>query len=136
MKTALSLLFACLAVSVAACSTLTTVKDAEGSGTVRIYAASSDRIWEAMPQVIEEVGLDLMRVEPENHVVLARHDATLVSYGEHVAVFVRPRQDGRSEVEVVSEPTLATTIAAEDWTDEVFDALNARFEVEPLARSG
>lgn len=137
MKTGIKLIFACLlAAAVSACSTLTTVKEAEGEGTVHVYAASKDKIWAAVPGIIEELGLDLMRTEPENHVFLARHDATLVSYGEHVAVFVRPRSDGRTEVEVVSEPTLATTFAAEDWTDEVFAELDKRFERRPLGASG
>jgi hypothetical protein len=80
-----------------------------------------------MPGVIEDVGLDLVSADRSDNVVLAQHAASAFSFGENVSVFVRDLENGQTEVEVVSKAAMSTNVLANDWSDDIFEALDERF---------
>lgn len=113
--------------TLAACQTPTEVREDEGKGPTRTYVASFDSMWEAMPAVVHNAGLELADEDETSGTVLASHGLSPFSFGENVAIFVRDRGDTLTEVEVVSKPALATNVFANDWSDEIFDQVGDRF---------
>jgi hypothetical protein len=129
----ISAILAAAAVSVNyGCSTLADARAARGTGTARVYAVSPDAVWNALPAVIKEAGLDFVGDNRPEGYLLAQRGITPLSYGEHVAIFVDPARPGTgTRVEVVSKKAMATNVLAPDWEGEILDKLG-----EKLAKPG
>ena len=106
------------------CSSLNEARKDKGKGTSRIYKASLDTVWSAVPQAVSDMGLDIAGKSEEDGYVLARKGLSAFSYGEYVAVFVEKVDDERTKVEVVSKKALATNIFAWNWEKPILDRLS------------
>ncbi len=80
-----------------------------------------------MPDIVQQAGLEFVSKDRETGQVIATHGMTLISYGENVAIFVHPEGADATQVEIVSKAAVSTNIFANDWSDDLFDELDARF---------
>ena len=124
------ILSAALAVGIAllntGCSTLADARAARGTGETRIYDVPASAVWNALPAVIKEAGLDFVGDNRGEGYVLAQRGISLMSYGEHVAIFVDPLQGSRTRVEVVSKKAMATNLLAPNWEGEILERLGQK----------
>jgi hypothetical protein len=108
-----------LILTLPACSTLGDVRRAEGQGVVKTYPASMDRTWDAALSTLKKLNLDVATENKATGYILAQRGLTLMSYGENVAIFVKKKGEGTSEVEVVSKKVYAANVFAPDWTNDI-----------------
>jgi hypothetical protein len=108
----------------AGCTTLADARDAKGTGIPRIYDAPFGTVWEAVPSAVERCGPDVVEVNKQDGYVLAVKGATLLSFGENVAVFVNEVDDKRARVEVVSKKVVEINILARNWAEPILDELS------------
>ncbi|NWK78371.1 hypothetical protein [Aquitalea sp. LB_tupeE] len=122
----ISLLFACIAL-LSGCSTMATSIAAKGSGTARVYAASTEQVWAVLPGVVRASGLDYVNGDKQQGMALAQRGMSALSYGENVAIFVSPEpsqsKTSQTRVEVVSKRTFAPNILATNWESVLLDGL-------------
>lgn len=122
----ISLLFACIAL-LSGCSTMATSIAAKGSGTSRVYTASTEQVWAVLPGVVRASGLDYVNGDKQQGMALAQRSISAFSYGENVAIFVSPVQSpskaSQTRVEVVSKRTFAPNILATNWESVLLDGL-------------
>lgn len=105
------------------CTTLKDATDAKGSGKAVVYSAPFNITWDAVVLVIEESNLDLVAKDKEEGKVLAQKGMSAFSYGENVAIFVEPKKEDATVVEVVSKRSLKTNITARDWSGYIHDEI-------------
>ena len=112
----------------AGCATLSDAQKARGSGPSRVYAASFETIWSAMPSAIAAAGLQNVEANKKEGYMLAQRGMTALSYGENVAVFMEPVGKKQTKVEVVTKRTWAPSVFAPDWADPIFAELDKKFK--------
>jgi hypothetical protein len=116
------------AIGTSGCTTAADARRAEGSGTRRAYRAPLADVWSAMPDIIAAAGLDLASTDRASGQIIATNGVSLFSFGENVAIFVRAAGRDETQVEVVSKAAGSTNVFANDWSDDLFDRLDARFK--------
>jgi hypothetical protein len=109
------------------CTTINTAAKAQGSGEQVIYKAPFDVVWVAMPTILTNVGLQLVSVNDDKHIFLAKHGISGWSWGENVAIFVEKIVNEKTSVEVITKRKLATNFTAQDWDGPIFIQLDTRF---------
>jgi len=125
-------LIAAVAIFNSGCATLADARAARGTGEARIYDVPADAVWTALPGVLKEAGLDFVGDNRQEGYALAQRGISLLSYGEHVAIFVQEMRPGpKTRVEVVSKKAMATNVLAPNWEGEILDKLGQK-----LARPG
>ena len=112
--------------TITGCSTLADTRNAEGTGKKVTYSKSVDEVWPLAILALQDVGLDVIEVNKAQGFITAKRNMTAFSYGENVAIFVRPASANGTSVEVLSKKVLATTVFAPDWTEDIFKRLNNR----------
>jgi hypothetical protein len=110
------------------CATLSDAQKARGSGTSKVYAASFETVWSAMPSVISTVGLQNVEANKKDRYMLAQRGVTALSYGENVAVFIEPVGKKQTKVEIVTKRTWAPSVFAPDWAEPIFAELDKKFK--------
>jgi len=108
------------------CSTLADTRNAEGTGKTITYSKNIDEVWPIALLALQDLGLDVIEVNRAQGYILAKRNISALSYGENVAIFVRPASAGKTNVEVLSKKVLATTVFAPDWTEDIFRRINIR----------
>jgi hypothetical protein len=119
-----------LVVSIAStgCTTMADAKKAQGTGQKVVYQASFDKIWDIMPEVVTEAGLEFIAANPSDNSILAQRGITAFSYGENVAIFVEIVTEGdTTSVEVISKKSMQTNVFAPNWAKPIFKELDKRF---------
>jgi hypothetical protein len=123
----LALLVAGASVLQSGCTTLADARMARGTGESRIYDTPPATIWNALPGVLKELGLDHVGDNRQEGYLLAQRGISLFSYGENVAIFVDElARAGRTRVEVVSKKAMETNIFAPNWAIDILNALAQR----------
>ena len=110
------------------CSTLSSVKEAKGSGTNRLYNKPFENVWSETVETVESCGLIVVSTDKTKGEIMAEKGMTTVSYGENVGVFVKPMGEAQTQVEVVSKRVLAANILAKDWEVEIFKYLDFKLQ--------
>ncbi|WP_038492017.1 hypothetical protein [Collimonas arenae] len=117
-----------VSLAVSGCTTLADSRSAKGTGTARVYDATSDAIWTALPKIVKDVGLDYVGDNKSEGYALAQRGISAFSYGENVAMFIEPTStNDKTRVEVVSKRALATTVFAKNWETAILDKLGTVF---------
>ena len=120
------LLFAC----VAGCTTVSDVANYEGGGKKQTFQASAEAVWAALPAIVEKLGLETASVDSARQTLLAKGGVSAFSWGEAVAVFVRPVDERRCSVEVVSRKAWIENVTAKKWEKPILDELAKEFPRE------
>jgi len=122
------MLLAVLPLLLTGCATLSDAQKARGSGPSRVYAASFEAIWSAMPAAIATAGLQNVEANKKEGYMLAQRGVTALSYGENVAIFMEPVGKKQTKVEVVTKRTWAPSVFAPDWAEPIFAELDKKFK--------
>ena len=114
-------------------TTLDDTRAAKGTGVSRIYTASQDAIWKAVPSVLAELGLQLVSENKQEGYILAQNARTLLS-GENVAIFIESAGGViKTRVEVISKKMNITNVLdiyAPSWEDDILNKLDEKLKLK------
>jgi S1-C subfamily serine protease len=119
-------------VAIAGCATLKDAKDAKGSGLSRIYNAPLENIWETVPKILSEFGLEIVEENKRERYIAAQRRTTGWSWGEKVVIYLEPIGSNRTRVEVISERVLATNITAPDWSNPILGKIEEKLSLSSI----
>jgi len=105
------------------CTTLADARKAEGEGVRKVYKANIDKSWNATIKVLSKLKLDVATENKTDGYILAQRGISALSYGENIAIFLKPKNQQETEVEVVSKKAMSTNIFAPDWTKDIHNEL-------------
>ena len=105
------------------CGTFAGAQNARGTGARRVYDAPADKVWNAIPIALTQLGLSIPSISRRDACVLAERSASGWTWGEKVAVFLVEVSSSRTEVEVVSKRALATNVTAQNWESPILDRI-------------
>jgi uncharacterized lipoprotein len=115
------------------CSTLADARAAKGSGQARVYNASFDQVWNAVPEALKELGLKEEGFNKGSGYVVARNavkvgDMVPVSgLADNLAVFVdKGNSAGQTRVEVVAKSSVPLSPLSRKWETRVLDKLSEK----------
>jgi uncharacterized lipoprotein len=131
MQRHIATLFAAVALlSSTACSTLADARASKGSGEARIYNASFDKVWNAVPDALKELGLKEEGYNKGSGYVVARspvmvgEKTQVTGLADNLAVFVDKADNGsQTRVEVVAKSTVLLNPLSKKWEARVLDKL-------------
>ena len=98
------------------------------AGEVHYYAAPFGDVVAATRTTVLALGIDVQdtaAVDSTTWMILGTKGFSLTSYGEVIRVIVHQTTDGPVAVRVVSRRRLATNVLAKNWTDSIFEKLDA-----------
>jgi S1-C subfamily serine protease len=124
-------------VAIAGCATLKDAKDAKGSGLSRIYNAPLENIWETVPKILSEFGLEIVEENKRERYIAAQRRTTGWSWGEKVVIYLEPIGRNQTRVEVISErvlatKVLATNITAPDWSNPILGKIEEKLSLSSI----
>ncbi len=114
------------------CASTETVKESKGLGETRSYPYAYERVYDAALLAAKDKKLDIVENDKSNGRIVLSHGITLLSWGERIAVFVKPVSDSRTSVEIVSKPVLSPLNFPPDWQKILFDQID--LELRPAAK--
>jgi hypothetical protein len=111
------------------CTTLADARKAEGEGVRKVYKADVETTWKKTLQVLGKLNLDVATENKQEGYILAQRGMGVfqMSYGENIAIFLKPKTTAETEVEVVSKKVMATNIFAPDWSEDIHKQLKLAF---------
>jgi len=119
----------------AACASVQGVRSQPlDAGDVRFYGAPFGDVVAATRATVLALDIhvqDTATVDSTTWMVLGTKGMSFTSYGEVVRVIVHQTADGPIAVRVVSKRRLATNIIARNWTDSIFERLDAILHPQP-----
>jgi hypothetical protein len=128
-----ALLAAVALLSSAGCSTLADARAAKGSGQARVYNASFDQVWNAVPDALKELGLKEEGYSKGSGYVVARSQTMvgekipLAGVTDNLAVFVdKGNSASQTRVEVVARSSVPLSPLSKKWEARVLDKLSEK----------
>ena len=119
----------------AACASVQGVRSQPlDAGDVHFYAAPFGDVVAATRATVLALKInvqDSATIDSSTWMVLGTKGLSLMSYGEVVRVIVHQTADGPVAVRVVSKRRLATNLTARNWTDSIFERLDAILHQQP-----
>lgn len=106
------------------CASTETVKEAKGQGVSRIYQYAFEPVYSAALASAKTKSLEVVENDKTNGKLILSHGTTLMSWGERIAVFIKPVTANSTEVEVVSKPVMATLNFPPDWQKILLDQID------------
>ena len=120
-----ALIIAFIVMITGGCASTETVKEAEGEGISRSFSYAFEPVYEATISAAKEKELEVVESDKKSGRLILTHGVTLWSWGERIAVFVKPLSNNETEVEVVSKPVLAPLNFPPDWQNILLDQIEA-----------
>jgi hypothetical protein len=126
------LLFAVCAFALlaAGCASIDTVKEEKGQGVSRVYQYGYDPVFDAALAAAKAKELEVVESDKGSGRLMLSHGVTLWSWGERIAVFLKPVSAGTTEVEIVSKPVLAPLNFPPDWQRILLDQIDAQLRTK------
>jgi uncharacterized lipoprotein len=119
--------------SATGCSTISDTLAARGSGETRMYNASFDQVWNAVPEALRELGLKEEGFHKGSGYVVARKQAVLGAkipvegLADNLAIFIdKGDSANRTRVEVVAKSTVPLVPLSKKWETRVLDKLSEK----------
>ena len=108
------------------CASTDIVRDARGEGVTRTYAHPYDRAYDAVLSAARKKELEIVESDKAKGRILLSHGVTALSWGERIAVFLKPAAGGgRTDVEIVSKPVMSPLNFPPDWPKLLFEQIDA-----------
>ena len=111
------------------CATISTVRQAQGTGTEKVYSVPLSDLSSKARKALGVLGLQIVETETSEDgkqvSILAEKGLSEFSYGERVAIFLTEVGPQQTQVEVVSKKVLATNVFARTWTADIFKTLDS-----------
>jgi hypothetical protein len=120
-----ALIIAFIVMIAGGCASTETVKEAEGEGISRSFSYAFEPVYEATISAAKEKELEVVESDKKSGRLILAHGVTLWSWGERIAIFVKPLSNNETEVEVVSKPVLAPLNFPPDWQNILLDQIEA-----------
>jgi len=118
------LLIPFLAVIASGCASTETVKEAKGQGVSRAYQYAYEPVYNATLAAAKTKQLEVVESDKASGRLILSHGITLWSWGERIAVFIKPTSTHSTEVEIVSKPVLAPLNFPPDWQQILLDQID------------
>ncbi len=119
-----------LATLAGGCASVDTVREAQGEGVSRVYQAAYEPVFKATLAAAQTRELEVVESDKAAGRVILSHGVTWWSWGERIAVFLKPRTETTTAVEIVSKPVLAPLNFPPDWPQILLE------QIEVELRSG
>ncbi len=116
--------FISVLMSISACASTQTIRDAKGSGESRIFSNSYEEVFDAALEAMRDQAIEILEKNQATGTILGKKGIGYTTYGERVGVYVYKIDDTHTKVEVISKKVLATTLFAKDWTDSIFYSIS------------
>lgn len=113
------LILACALIT-AGCSTPASVTKMEGQGTRRVFAQGYDPVWNATVGAAQMNDFYILDSDQATGFISARRYMSPTSFGENVAIWVRPVTRAQTQVEVVSRRSGPPVVPAQNWDQRIF----------------
>jgi hypothetical protein len=118
-----TILYSCLALVIAGCTTADTVKEAKGQGTVRVYGYSYEVLFQATLDAAVKQELEVVEKDRSKKLIMLSHGTTWMSWGENIAVFFKIRSEKSTEVEIIMKPVMQPLNFPKDWETILHDQI-------------
>jgi hypothetical protein len=134
LKTFTTIFTVVIFAAVSGCATVTpaTIRAEKGTGTTRVYTASENAIWKAMPEVFSELKLKYMGEDKQGSYLLAESDLAVYGDGELVTVFIDNLDETlTTRVEVIAKKVDAIrtgTHSGSDWGIKILNTLHEKLK--------
>ena len=125
--TAIYVIMLC-SVIVGGCASTETVKEAEGQGVTRVYHYAYEPVFNATLAAAKTRELEVVERDKNSGKVILSHGVTLWSWGERIAIFIRPLTDDTTEVEIVSKAVMAPLNFPPDWQEILFEQIDSELK--------
>lgn len=112
------------------CASIETVKEARGQGASRTYSHSYGAVYDAALAAAKTQNLEIIENNKIDGRLVLAHGMTLLSWGERIAVFVKPLAASSTEVEIISKPVLSPLNFPPDWQQIVFDQIDVELRTD------
>lgn len=106
------------------CASTETVKEAQGQGVSRTYPYAFEPVYNATLAAANAKKLEVVENDKANGRLVLAHGVTLWSWGERIALFIKPTAANSTEVEIVSKPVLAPLNFPPDWQQILLDQID------------
>jgi hypothetical protein len=107
------------------CATVSDAESARGTGEARVYPRTKELVWDVVMDILGTTSLKIVAEDRDKGVVLAKRGVTGFSYGEKVAIFVDPINEGsETRVELVNRRVVESNTDAADWASIIFNRLD------------
>jgi len=113
-----------VALIVSGCASTETVKEAKGEGASHTYPYAYEAVYNATLSAAKTKNLEVVENDKINGRLILSHGVTLLSWGERIAVFVKPLATSSTEVEIVSKPVLSPLNFPPDWQQILFEQID------------
>ena len=117
-----------VAILLAACASAETVKEAKGQGITRGYEYAYQSVFDAVIAAAKTKELEVVESDVKSGSLVFSHGVTAWSWGEKIAVFVKPVSSKTTEVEIVSQPVLAPLNFPPDWQNILLDQISTELK--------
>lgn len=124
MKTAILLVSLAVAVIASGCASTETVKEAKGQGVSRNYPYAYAPVYNATISAAKTKQLEVVESDQSGGKLILSHGVTWLSWGERIAVFLKPVTANATEVEIVSKPVLSPLNFPPDWQNILLDQID------------
>lgn len=104
-----------LALLLAGCASVDTVRNAQGQGVKRTFRQSYDVVYAAALASAARRRLEVVEQDRATGRILLSSGASWGSLGERIAIFVTRAGSRATLVEIVSKPVLSTVTFPPDW---------------------
>jgi hypothetical protein len=110
------------------CASTETVREAEGQGVTRVYHYAYEPVYYATVAAAKTRELEVVESDKNSGHLILSHGVTLWSWGERIAIFIRPLTDDTTEVEIVSKAVMAPLNFPPDWQEILFKQIEAELQ--------
>ncbi|AKJ69464.1 hypothetical protein ABW99_15840 [Pandoraea thiooxydans] len=116
------------ALALSGCASTESVKASREEGVHRVYAAPYKVVYDATLAAAKAKKLDLLESDPAAGRIVVSHGISWWSWGERIAIWLRPLSDSSTDVAIVSKPILAPLNYPPDWTSQLFEQIAAELQ--------
>lgn len=125
MKTIFALAALALLLAAAGCSSPQSVAQMQGQGSKEIYNAGYDRIWSAAVAAAQMGDLYILRADKAHGFISAKRGLQPETFGENVAIWVRPVSANQTEIEVISRQAGPPVLLMRNWEKRILTSIEA-----------
>lgn len=105
--------------------TLKEVKSAQGKGKVREYKVPFQQVWESIPGAVEHSGPVVVETNQFGGYFLAQAPPSAFGSGENIVIYVKAKDKGKTEVEVISMKAGASMFSSNS-EEAILKSLNVK----------
>jgi hypothetical protein len=117
-----------LAILLTACASTETVKEAQGQGASRSYENAYESVFNAAIAAAKAKELEVVESDKNSGRLVFSKGVTLWSWGERIAVFIKPVNSKTTQVEVVSKAVVAPLNFPPDWQNILLEQIASELQ--------